>query len=62
MVTICESHIDSFNILMGVEGDIYILWVSASNHGDRDQTPQKGSQIWVFARLLQRAVKRGYTP
>ena len=36
------------NIMMEVGGgEIHILWVSASNHVDRDQTPPKGGQTWV---------------
>ena len=52
MVTICASHIDRLIVHehydgSGGGGEIHILWVSASNHVDRDQTPPKGGQTWV---------------
>ena len=34
--------------LVEIEGKIHILWVSASTNVDRDQTPPKTSQIWVY--------------
>ena len=48
MVLISASHIDSLIVYEqydGSGGESHILWVSASNHVDRDQTPPKGSQI-----------------
>ena len=32
----------------GGGGRIHILWVSASNNVDHDQTPSKTRQIWVY--------------
>ena len=54
MMTICASDKHSLikvyeNIGGSGGGKIHILWVSASNYVDHDQTPPKSSQTWVHA-------------
>ena len=47
-------------ISVEIEGKIHILWVSASNNVDCDQTPPKTSQIWVYTNTQGSAMARVY--
>ena len=53
-MTIFASHIDSLIVYEHFGGsgggDPYIVG-SASNYVDRDQTPPKSSQTWVYATI-----------
>ena len=50
----------NIGILVEMEGKIHILWVSASNNVDRDQTPPKTSQILVYTNTQGSAMARVY--